>query len=1261
METIQTEYDFDIDKLWTYLRNVFESRIVILDGGMGTALQKYKFEEEDYRGDMFKDHPGELKNNSDILCFTQPDTIREIHEGYLEAGADIIETNTFNGQSISQSDFGLEHIVFEVNKKAAELAREAADKYTAMDPSTWRLVAGAMGPMPRTSSLSPDVNDPAFRNLIFDEAKDSYKEQIRGLVAGGSHVIFIETIFDTLNAKAAVYAYLEFFEETKLPKLPLFISGTLIDIAGRTLSGQTVEAFYVSMMHAKPFCIGLNCALGADLMFPFIQRLSKIATTYIHAYPNAGLPNEMGGYDETPESFAENAKIFAEYGINMIGGCCGTNKDYIRCLKEAVKDYARREVPKIEPRTMLSGQSEFIFFDDLLFVNVGERCNISGSARFKKLIKNDKYEEAVDVALKQIESGAQILDINVDDGLINGVTAMTKFVRLMLANSDIAAVPLMIDSSKFEVIEAGLKNSQGKCIVNSISLKEGEEEFLNHARVIRKFGAAAVVMAFDETGQATGFDDRVSICKRAYKLLIEEADFAPEDIIFDLNILTIATGMDEHNDYAKDFIRAAKEVKKECPGVHISGGLSNLSFSFRALSDLREAMHSVFLYHAIKNGMDMGIVNAGNLPIYEDIDENLRKLLEEVIFNESPNNDHNERLLQYATEEGKRVQELKSKGGIKKEEVIAEWRKGSVEDRLKHSLVKGIIDHIVEDTEEARQKYSSCLEIIEGPLMNGMSVVGELFGSGKMFLPQVICSARVMKKSVAYLEPFMEEEKKQRLLENLDLKEKSQPTVLMATVKGDVHDIGKNIVGVVLACNNYRIIDLGVKVSVVDIINKAKEEKVDIIGLSGLITPSLDEMVFNAKEFTNKGIDVPILIGGATTSKMHTAAKIAPCYKNNQVIHVLDASRAVVVASTLLDPKNSEEYKQEIKEEYEQMRKDFLQGLTEKVFFPLDKARKKKKHITWTRDIIHRPNNMGVTYFHDYDLSELVPYISWDPFFHTWQLRGKYPNRGYPKIFNDKSCGEQAKELFDKAQVMLKEIIDNKLLTAKGVIAFYPCNTVNDDDIELYDNEDRDKVIAKLYTLRQQQETEDGVYLSLADFIAPKDQNMIDYIGMFACSAGFGQEELIKKYQDDHDDFSIILVKALSDRLAEAMAEKLHEDVRTNYWGYAAKEELTKKDLIHVKYQGIRPAPGYPSQPDHTEKRTMWDLMKAKEEIGIELTETLAMDPASSVSGLYFANPKSEYFAIGEINEDQIISYAGRKGVEKEEAEQWLSANLSYK
>uniref|UniRef100_A0A7S3NZU7 Methionine synthase n=1 Tax=Euplotes crassus TaxID=5936 RepID=A0A7S3NZU7_EUPCR len=1260
MEKLPTEYDFDIKELYSYLETTFKSRIVILDGGMGTSIQKYKFEEEDYRGEMFKDHPGELKNNSDVLCFTQPDVIREIHEGYLEAGADIIETNTFNGTSIAQSDFGLESIVYDVNVKASQLAREAADKYTAKDPSRRRLVAGAMGPMPRTSSLSPDVNDPAFRNLEFDQAKDAYKEQIRGLVAGGAHIIFIETIFDTLNSKAAIYAYLEFFEEVELERLPLFISGTLIDAAGRTLSGQTVEAFYISIMHAKPFCVGLNCALGADLMLPFFKRLSQIAPTFVHAYPNAGLPNEMGGYDETPESFAENVSEFAIEGINMIGGCCGTDKRFIKCLAEKVKEYPRREVPKPTNLTLISGQSEFIFHPSFNFVNVGERCNISGSIKFKKLIKKDQYEEAVAVAQAQIENGAQILDINLDDGLINGVTAMTKFIRLMLANPDIAAVPLMIDSSKFEVIEAGLRNCQGKCIINSISLKEGEEEFIKHGKIIQKFGGSIIIMAFDESGQATGIDDRIQICTRAYKIATEVCGFLPQDIIFDLNILTIATGMEEHSNYAKDFITAAEKVKELCPGVHISGGLSNLSFSFRGLNDLREAMHSVFLYHAIQKGMDMGIVNAGNLPIYEDIKPELRDLIEQVIFNNSPENDHNERLVKYATEEKARLDEMKSKG-IKKEVVVAEWRSGTVEERLSHSLVKGIADFIIEDTEEARQKYATCLEIIEGPLMDGMGVVGELFGSGKMFLPQVICSARVMKKSVAYLEPFMEEEKQAKLAENPELIEQAQTTVLMATVKGDVHDIGKNIVGVVLACNNYKIIDLGVKVSVVDIIKKAKEEKVDLIGLSGLITPSLDEMVFNAKEFNKNGIDVPILIGGATTSKMHTAAKIAPCYKNNAVVHVLDASRAVVVASTLIDPKNRDEYKQEIKEEYEEMRLEYLEGLTEKISFPLEKARKKKLHIQWERGMIKRPNNMGVTYFKEYDLEQLVDYISWDPFFHTWQLRGKYPNRGYPKIFNDKNCGEEAEKLFNKAQAMIKNIIDNKLLTARGVVAFYPCNQVDEDDIELYDNEDRDNVIAKLYTLRQQQETENGQYLALSDFIAPKETNIVDYIGMFACSAGFGQEELIEEYKKDHDDFNIILLKAISDRFAEAMAEKLHEDVRKDLWGYASEEKFSNKELVYCKYQGIRPAPGYPSQPDHTEKKTMWEIMKVAEETGITLTENLAMDPASSVSGIYMAHPQAEYFSLGEIDEDQVIDYANRKGFTKEETEQWLTANLSYK
>ena len=1240
----RSSYDFDINELWAYLHKIFESRIVILDGGMGTALQKYKFEEEDYRGEMFKDHKGDLKNNGDLLWFTQPDAVRTVHEGYLEAGADIIETNTFNGQSISQSDFGLEHLVYEINKRAAELAREAWDKYTKLNPEVWRLVAGAVGPMNRTTSLSPDVNDPTFRNLEFNQAKDAYKEQIRGLVDGGAHIIMIETIFDTLNSKAGVYAYIEFFEETQLPKLPLILSGTLIDQAGRTLSGQTVEAFYISLMHANPFCIGLNWALGAQLMLPFIKRLAKISNTYIHAYPNAGLPNEMGGYDETPEHFAQNLKEFAECGVNMLGGCCGTNKDYIKCLKEAVKDYSKRDLLKPNCHTMLSGQSEFIFYDHWNFVNIGERWNISGSQMFRKLITNDKYEEAMAVAVKQIENGAQILDINLDDGLINGVFAMKKFLRLLLSNPSIAAVPIMIDSSKFEVIEVGLQNCQGKWIVNSISLKEGEEEFLHHAKIIQRYGAAVVIMAFDEAGQAVGFEDRLRIWRRAYKILTEEANFRPEDIIFDLNILTIATGLEEHNNYAKDYIKAAKVIKSEFPKVHISGGLSNLSFAFRGLNDLREAMHSVFLYHAIQNGMDMGIVNAGNLPIYEDIKPELRSLIEEVIFNNSPNKDHNDRILEYAKLEQQRVDELKSTGG-KKEVVVAEWRLGSVEERLKHSLVKGIPDFIVEDTEEARQKYKTGLEIIEGPLMDGMGVVGELFGSGRMFLPQVIWSARVMKKSVAYLEPFMEAEKQKRIEENKTGEESKQATILLATVKGDVHDIGKNIVGIVLACNNYRIIDLGVKVSVNDIISKAIEEKVDAIGLSGLITPSLDEMVFNAKEFTNRGINIPILIGGAATSKMHTAAKISPCYKNNQVVHVLDASRAVVVTSTLLDSKGNLEFVKEIQEEYEELRQKYLDSISEKVYFPLEKARKRKLHIGWTKDMIWRPQNMGVTYFKDYDMSQLVDYISWDPFFHTWQLRGKYPNRGYPKIFNDKAWGEQAKELFEKAQTMLTRIVSEKLIKGRAVIAFYPCNSVNDDDIELYDENDSNKVIGKLFTMRQQQETENGVYLALSDFIAPKETGITDYIGMFACSAGFGQDELVAKFEEDHDDFSIIMLKALTDRLAEAMAEKLHEDVRKEYWGYAPHENLSKKELIYAKYQGIRPAPGYPSQPDHTEKRLMWDLLKINEEIGISLTESYAMEPASSVSGLYFANPKSEYFAVGEINEDQIISYAERKSL----------------
>lgn len=1147
-------------------------------------------------------------------------------------------------------------MVLEINQQAARLARNAADKVT-KETGQWRLVAGAVGPTNRTASVSPKVEDPSYRNVSYTELKDSYKEQIKGLVEGGAHIIFIETIFDTLNARAGIYAYLEYFEETGLRPLPLFISGTIIDAAGRTLSGQNTEAFYISMSNAKPFCIGLNCALGAPLMHPFLQRLSKLAPTYVHAYPNAGLPNAMGGYDETPEMFGENCRQFAIEGLlNMVGGCCGTGPDFIRALKKAVSDVPRRVVPEKSNMTMLSGLTEFLLSDIIRFVNVGERCNISGSIQFKKLIQKGDYEAAVQVAKDQVQNGAQILDINLDDGLIDGKQAMTKFMRLLQSNPEIANVPMMVDSSKFEVIEAGLENAQGKCVVNSISLKEGEADFLAKAAKIQKYGAAVVVMAFDEEGQATEVENKVSIAKRAYKLLTEKVGFNPEDIIFDLNILTIATGMPEHNPYALNFIEAAQRVRQECPHCHVSGGLSNLSFSFRGLNDLREAMHSVFLYYAIQKGMDMGIVNAGKLPVYEDIEPALRDLLSAVILNQG-DGEFVDKLIDYAKKEKERLDELKEGGGaVKKEKKVEEWRTKSVQERLKHALIKGMIDFIDADTEEARHLYARPLEVIEGPLMEGMSIVGDYFGSGKMFLPQVIQSARVMKKAVNYLVPFMEAERLAAGGEAGAGEIRYNGTVLLATVKGDVHDIGKNIVGVVLGCNNYKVIDMGVMVNCQQIIDRARAEKADIIGLSGLITPSLDEMVFNAKEFTKQGINVPLLIGGATTSKKHTAVKIEPNYKNNQTVYVLDASRAVVVVNSLLDPNNKQEYIADIKQEYDEVRREYFESQQEKTFVSLAKARSRKQKVDWTKVQPVRPSFLGTRVFQNYDLSLLVPYIDWDPFFQTWQIRGKYPNRTYPKIFNDKTVGEEARKLFDNAQAMLRQIIEGGWLEARAIVGFYPANTVDHDDIEV----STEQGPVRFHTLRQQVERDADHFTAMADFIAPKETGIQDYIGMFAVSAGFKQEEACQRFDGGQDDYSVMMIKTLSDRLAEAFAEHLHVLVRKELWGYSPQEALSQAEILDVKYQGIRPAAGYPSQPDHTEKRTMWELMRVKEETGIELTESLAMNPASSVSGLYFANAHSHYFAVEEICKDQVEDYARRKAQPVPEVEKWLSTILSY-
>ncbi|ELR17587.1 5methyltetrahydrofolate-homocysteine methyltransferase [Acanthamoeba castellanii str. Neff] len=1207
------------------LRELMEKQILLMDGAMGSLIQEYKLTEEEFRGERFKDHTHPLRGDNDLLCITRPHVIKEIHMRYLDAGSHIIETNTFNSTSISQADYGLETLAYEMNKAAAQLAKECTAEAMRKDPSIPRFVAGALGPTNRTASVSPKVEDPAFRNVTFEELVEAYTEQAKGLYDGGADILLVETIFDTLNAKAALYALIELFEDPKYPRIPLFISGTVIDKNGRTLSGQTVEAFYISVSHAKPLAVGLNCALGAVEIRPFLQQISNLA-----------------------EEFADEGLI------NVAGGCCGTTPDTIRAAAAALKDVSPRKIPQLPPYLRLSGLELLTFTPDLNFVNVGERCNVTGSRMFANLIKANKLDKALEVAKLQIQNGAQILDINFDEAMLDSEASMSKFLRLIASEPDISRVPVMLDSSKFSVIHTGLRLVQGKCIVNSISLKEGETDFLDKARLIQKFGAAVVVMAFDEEGQATSTERKFEICERSYRLLTEKVGFLPQDIIFDPNILTVATGIEEHNNYAVNFIEAIKEIKARLPHAKVSGGVSNLSFSFRGFDSLRETMHSVFLYHAIKVGMDMGIVNAGNLPIYDSIPKEALDLVEDCIFNRRP--DSTERLLAYASSQGKDKKESTK--------TVDEWRTTSVEERLKHALIKGIDQYVDEDTEEARlnkQRFPSALNIIEGPLMDGMNIVGDLFGAGKMFLPQVIKSARVMKKAVAYLTPFMEAEKEAaRLAGGFEAEETHAPKVLMATVKGDVHDIGKNIVGVVLGCNNYKVIDLGVMTPCDKIIKTAIEHNVDVIGLSGLITPSLDEMVFVAKELKKHGLKIPLLIGGATTSRVHTAVKISPNY-DHPVIHVADASRSVYVVSSLLDPNAKQEYAAEIADEYTEVREEHYASLRERKYLSLEVARKKKPVVNWSRVTPVAPTFLGARRV-EYDLAELVPYIDWNPFFQVWQLRGSYPTRNYPRVFEDAKVGEQARKLFDDAQAMLAEIIAQRSLKAVGVVAFYPAQSVQ-EDIEVYASEEarEGEAAAKFYGLRQQAEkATDEPYAALGDFVAPKGSGVKDYIGLFAVSAGFGLDELIAGHKANHDDFSIILAQALADRLAEAFAEKLHADVRTKMWGYSKDEQLDASDLLKIKYQGIRPAPGYPTQPDHTEKITMWNLMKIKEESGIELTESLAMLPAASVSGLYFANEHAKYFAVGKITKDQINEYAQRKGQSVEEAEKWLSANLSY-
>lgn len=1234
------------------IRAEAKKRILLLDGATGSLLQQYKLTEKDFRGERFKHFHRDIQGNNDILCLTRPDIIEAVHRAYLEVGADIIETNTFNATRISQADYEMEGLAYEINLAAASIARRVADEFTKANPKKPRFVAGALGPTNKTLSLSPDVNDPGFRAITFDELVEAYMEQIAGLVDGGVDILLIETIFDTLNCKAAIYAIAKYFDAGTLPakSLPVMISGTITDASGRTLSGQTVESFYISIKHCPNLLsVGLNCALGAAEMRPHIEALSKMANLLVSAYPNAGLPNEFGEYDQTAEEMVVYIRDYVSSGfVNIIGGCCGTTPNHIKLMARGIDGVRPRKIPKAQNVSMFSGLEPLIIRKGARFINIGERTNVTGSKEFARLIKSGDFGAAVRVAKQQVEGGAQIIDVNMDEGLLDSKQAMVTFLNLIMAEPDIAKLPVMIDSSKFDVIEAGLQCVQGKCIVNSISMKEGEEKFIQQATIVRRYGAAAVVMAFDELGQADTKKRKVEICKRAYDILVHQVGFDPHDIIFDPNIFAVATGIEEHNEYAIHFIEATSEIKKLCPGAKISGGVSNISFSFRGNNKVREAMHSAFLYHAVKAGMDMGIVNAGMIEVYADVDKNLMKLVENVLFNRNNNdNQATEALTAFA-------EQVKNDGGraAKKEDA---WRELLLEDRITHSLVRGLDDYVNIDMEEARQKYPRPLHIIEGPLMDGMNVVGDLFGSGKMFLPQVVKSARVMKKAVAYLTPFIEEEKSGGY---------AKGKILMATVKGDVHDIGKNIVGVVLACNNYEIIDIGVMVSADRILQEARKHQVDIIGLSGLITPSLDEMVYVAKEMERTGMKQPLLIGGATTSKTHTAVKIEQQYKGTTV-HVLDASRAVAVASALLNKNESarNDYKQSIRTEYEQVRALRSNRKSSKRYLSLKNARQNKTKINWDTFTPVKPTFLGTKVFTDFDLAELVPYIDWTPFFQSWQLAGKYP-----AILTDEIVGVEATKLFNDAQVMLKRIVEEKWIGANGVIGFWEANAVNNDDIQIVvdnsslivDSPDKQRT-TKLHNLRQQNEKAPGQpNFCLSDYIAPTETNTKDYIGGFAVTTGIGIEAWVEKFEKDNDDYNAILLKALADRFAEAFAECMHYKVRTEFWGYVKDEKLSSEELIEEEYIGIRPAPGYPACPDHTEKKTLFEILDAENATGIKLTESYAMYPASSVSGFYFANPDSKYFGLGQISKDQVEDYADRKNMNIQEIERWLAPVLNY-
>ncbi len=1219
------------------LHELLKKRILILDGAMGTMIQKYKLDEAAYRGKEFANYHRDLKGNNDLLSLTQPQIIEAIHREYLDAGADIIETNTFNSNSVSMADYGMEDQVYALNLASAKIAKMSAQEFSKKNPAKPRFVAGAIGPTTKTSSLSPDVNDPGFRAINFDQLVTSYTEQLRGLIDGGVDLLLIETIFDTLNAKAAIFAIQSYFEKIG-KELPIMISGTITDLSGRTLSGQTTEAFWISVSHANPLMMGLNCALGAKDMRPYVEELSRVVPCYVSCYPNAGLPNAFGEYDQGPEEMASLVKEFAQSGlINVLGGCCGTTPDHIRVIAQAVEGIAPRQIKDIPVQTCFSGLEPLIVRANSNFINIGERTNVTGSKQFARLILAGDYDTALSIARQQVESGAQVIDINMDEAMLDSQAAMVKFLNLIAAEPDISRVPVMIDSSKWSVIEAGLKCVQGKSIVNSISMKEGEAAFKEQAKKVLRYGAAAVVMAFDEKGQADTIDRKVEICTRAYKILTQEIGFAPQDIIFDPNIFAIATGIEEHNNYAVDFIEATRIIKQTLPHCLVSGGVSNVSFSFRGNDVVREAMHSAFLYHAIKAGMTMGIVNAGMIAVYDEIPKDLLKLVEDVILNRRP--EATERLVTFA-------ETVKAKGKKVEEDLV--WRKEPVEKRLAHSLVKGIVEFIDEDVEEARQKTKRPLDIIEGPLMDGMNIVGDLFGAGKMFLPQVVKSARVMKKAVAYLTPFIEKEKSGDAHQFIG-------TIVMATVKGDVHDIGKNIVGVVLGCNNFKVIDLGVMVSCDKILKAAQDEKADIIGLSGLITPSLDEMVHVASEIERQKINLPLLIGGATTSINHTAVKIEPAY-HGMTVYVKDASRSVGIARSLMDPKLKAELNDKTKKDYAQLREDHLTRQHQKRFLSIAEARKRGLKTDWTKRQITKPTFLGVRTFKDFDFKELVERIDWTPFFITWELKGKYP-----KILTDPSLGKEATKLFADAQTMLAEIIARKSFKAHGTIGFFAANSIG-DDIEVYLDDRRSKVLTTLHTIREQTEKREGnqPYYALSDFIAPKETGVKDYIGFFAVTTGFGVDELAKIYEKQHDDYKSIMVKALADRLAEAFAERLHEQVRKKYWGYVPNEDLTNEELIECKYQGIRPAPGYPACPDHTEKPSLFKLIDAEKNTGILLTESFAMLPAASVCGVYFSHPQSKYFWIDKINKDQVIDYAARKKMDIKLVEKWLGPNLGY-